>query len=341
MAKITRLSNGMLTTRAFIGYDANGNPVQKRISAPTKRELNKRIKEEQTNYVPREEKLTLEKAYRLYISSRENILSPATIRLYKHYIKDSFVSLMRKDINEIKKEDVQREINEMSLYCSPKTLRNKLGLLNSVYKAYTNHDAFRVNLPMKQKPSLYIPTEDVVKELLEEVKDTPFEIPIMFACYCGMRRGEIFALTYDDIDFQHNIVKVTKAIGITDALTYEVKTPKSYAGYRDIDIPLPMMETIRKHIDEGYPLIEISIVQFSNSFDTIRNRLCNRLCIPKFRFHDLRHYYASILVTLGIPDIYAMKLIGHSTTNFLRQNYQHTMSKQYEQYRKLIQEKMV
>ena len=69
---------------------------------------------------------------------------------------------------------------------------------------------------------------------------------ILFACYCGMRRGEIFALIYNDIDFDNNLVKVTKALGVTEQLSYELKTPKSYAGYRDIDIPVHMMERILK-----------------------------------------------------------------------------------------------
>lgn len=340
MAFITRLASGMYSTRVFVGYDSNGKPVQKRLSAPTKKELQELIKETKETYLP-VDVLSLRIAYRKYISSRENVLSKATIRLYKSYVADSFEYLMDKDINDISKEDVQKEINRMSLTDSPKTIRNKLGLFNSVIKAYSNHDSFKVNLPMKQKPNLFIPTEEVVKELISRAEETPLELPILFACYCGMRRGEIFALTYNDIDFNNNLVKVTKALGVTEQLSYELKTPKSYAGYRDIDIPVHMMERIKYYRDKNIPLIQISIVQFSNRFDTLRNNLCKELGIPKFRFHDLRHYYASILVTLGIPDIYAMKLIGHSTTNFLRQNYQHTMSKQYDMYRKMIQEKLM
>lgn len=340
MASITRLASGMYSIRVFVGYDSNGKPVQKRLSAPTKKELQELIKETKETYLP-VDILSLRIAYKKYISSRENVLSKATIRLYKSYVVDSFEYLMDKDINDISKEDVQKEINRMSLTDSPKTIRNKLGLFNSVIKAYSNHDSFKVNLPMKQKPNLFIPTEEVVKELISRAKGTPLELPILFACYCGMRRGEIFALTYNDIDFNNNLVKVTKALGVTEQLTYELKTPKSYAGYRDIDIPVHMMERIKYYRDKNIPLIQISIVQFSNRFDTLRNNLCKELGIPKFRFHDLRHYYASILVTLGIPDIYAMKLIGHSTTNFLRQNYQHTMSKQYDMYRKMIQEKLM
>lgn len=46
----------------------------------------------------------------------------------------------------------------------------------------------------------------------------------------------------------------------------------------------------------------------------------------KCRFHDLRHYNASIILALGVPDKYAMERMGHSTTDMLKKVYQHVMT---------------
>lgn len=45
----------------------------------------------------------------------------------------------------------------------------------------------------------------------------------------------------------------------------------------------------------------------------------------KIRFHDLRHYYASLMLSLGVPDKYAMARMGHATPNMLKNVYQHIM----------------
>ena len=50
--------------------------------------------------------------------------------------------------------------------------------------------------------------------------------------------------------------------------------------------------------------------------------------LPHFRFHDLRHANASIMLALGIPDKYAQERMGHATDNMLQQVYQHTLHSQ-------------
>lgn len=50
-----------------------------------------------------------------------------------------------------------------------------------------------------------------------------------------------------------------------------------------------------------------------------------RIGCDGIRFHDLRHYYASVMLSLGIPDKYAMERMGHSTPNMLKTVYQHLM----------------
>ena len=53
---------------------------------------------------------------------------------------------------------------------------------------------------------------------------------------------------------------------------------------------------------------------------------CKRAGVRKMRFHDLRHYSASVLLMLGVPDKYAMERMGHATNNMLKTVYQHTMA---------------
>ena len=58
------------------------------------------------------------------------------------------------------------------------------------------------------------------------------------------------------------------------------------------------------------------------------------------RFHNLRHYYATVLLELGIPDKFAIELTGHSTPYMLREVYQHTREQKMNEYRKLLKTKL-
>ena len=70
--------------------------------------------------------------------------------------------------------------------------------------------------------------------------------------------------------------------------------------------------------------------------------------LPHYRFHDLRHANASIMLMLGVPDKYAMDRLGHSTNNTLKNIYQHTLDSKKEEvnasvnnyFEKLMQHEM-
>lgn len=61
-------------------------------------------------------------------------------------------------------------------------------------------------------------------------------------------------------------------------------------------------------------------------------KLQKKLNMNEFRFHDLRHYNASVMLALGIPDKYAMQRIGHSSTSILKNVYQHIMSEKQNEF---------
>ena len=124
------------------------------------------------------ESLTFQQALNNYISSRENVLSPTTLREYKS-IKNNYIrSLMNIKIDSITQDDIQKAINIESLTHSPKTVRNIHGLISATLKVYRPSMALNTALPKKKRVELYIPTDHDVKKLLKYVEGTEMELPV-------------------------------------------------------------------------------------------------------------------------------------------------------------------
>ncbi len=331
--KIKQTKNGF-TTVVYLGT-IDKVPVRKRFTASTKEELRKMVGEAQYRIEMQAAQkkslgLTLYEAFGKYIDAREHLLSPASVKRYRGIQKHSFQSLMKKDILKLKKSEVQEAVNLMALSESPKTVRDKVSLLNAVLKEFRG-DPFEVYLPQKEKHELYIPTKAEVDKLLEFVTGTEWEAPIVLAALCGLRRSEIAALTWDDVDFEHDTLRINKALGITEDKGFQLKKPKTYAGYRKVDMPERVKIVLQRLSEERLPILGISINSVSNKFPG----LLRRADLHPFRFHDLRHYFASRLLALGVPDLYVIKIIGHSTTSML-EHYQHVLSDEDRKYHELI-----
>lgn len=99
---------------------------------------------------------------------------------------------------------------------------------------------------------------------------------------------------------------------------WTLKGTKTTSSTRVLPLPGFLLDHI-KALPEGR-LVTINPDNISNRFATLRERLG-----LSFRFHDLRHYYASLLLALGVPDKYAMQRMGHATPSMLKNVYQHLM----------------
>lgn len=154
---------------------------------------------------------------------------------------------------------------------------------------------------------------------METVAGTPMEIPVLLAAFGPMRRGEICALDKDHI--QGNIVHVEFSMALDENNQWVIKAPKSIAGDRYIEFP---DFVILKLQGKTGRIVGLTPSQVSDRFSDI----LVKAGIPHFRFHDLRHYSASIQHALGIPDAYIMKRGGWEDDAVLKDVYRHTMEEQ-------------
>lgn len=267
------------------------------------------------------DRMTLGQAWDKYIADRANILSPATIREYKATRKNSFNKLMDVDVFSITQDDIQSEINNMAKGSAPKTVRNKHGLLHSVIKSVRPDFAIHTTLPQKIKPEIYVPTDEQVLSILSGTEADPdMHIAVMLAAFGPLRRSEICALRSDCINSE-GVAHVKQAMVLSEGNKWVIKHPKTYAGDRLIPLPDFVYDEIK---DIEGNIVHLNPNQITGRFETIL-RDCD---LPHFRFHALRHYCASRLHSIGIPDSYIMERGGWENASVLDNIYRHALSDQ-------------
>lgn len=255
-----------------------------------------------------------------YILDRSSVLSPGTIREYRRCQKKSFTSIDDLPLDDITDEVLQRFVNMASKDHSPKTVKNLYGIISAVFKTYCPTRRVSVTLPKIYRPNLNIPTEKDIEALLRHAAGHTIETPFLLAVFCGMRRGEIAALTSSDI--VGNVIHVNKAFALDEDNTWVTKKPKSVSGERFVHCPDNIVKRI---LETGYLDHPLQPQGIESAF----RRLQERAGIPKkYRFHDMRHYSASMRHALGIPDAYIMKELGWRNDLCLKNIYRHAITEE-------------
>ena len=132
--------------------------------------------------------------------------------------------------------------------------------------------------------------------------------------WCGLRLGELLALTSEDFDFEKKIVRVTKSyqrINGQDIVT-DPKTPKSN---RVIQMPDFLVAEIKEYLESlyGYDPQE-RIFPITKSFlHHEMNRGCKETGVKRIRIHDLRHSHVSLLIDLGFSAVAIADRVGHES----------------------------
>ena len=278
----------------------------------------------------KESDLTYGQALDEYIRLRSAVLSPSTIREYKRSRKVDFQSLMNLRIDSITQNDIQKAVNYAAATHSPKSVKNMHGLVTAVFDVYRPDFRIKTNLPKKVRAKITLPSESEIKRLLTVTENTALEIPILLAAFGPMRRGEICALDSDHVI--GNIVHVEFNLVLDENNNWVRKRPKSFAGDRYIEFPDFVIDKLR---DIEGPITDLTPAQLSDRFA----KLIKRKKLPHFRFHDLRHYSASMQHALGVPDQYIMERGGWANDGVLKSVYRHTLSEQVKKENERINSK--
>lgn len=173
------------------------------------------------------------------------------------------------------------------------------------------------NLPVKKRE---LPS-DFALEAVKAGAELPFGLFALFCLYAGLRRGEVLALRWEDLDLDGRLIYVSRAVEFIGNEAH-FKAPKSAAGLRTVPLLDPLAAALPPAgsglifpREDGGPL---SKTQFRKRWD----RYCQALGF-QITAHQLRHGFATLLFEAGVSDKDAQELLGHSSIAVTRDVYTH------------------
>lgn len=256
---------------------------------------------------------TFETACRAYIDDKKNILSPSTIRGYEGLVKQISPHFKGMRLENINLPSVQSELNDYAKERSSKSIRNMSGFIMGVLR-YFGSDISSPKIPKKNKTLPYIPTKEEVIAIYRESRGSKYEVALLLAGM-GLRRSEICALTIDDL--YGNTLTINKALVQDHGEKWQIKDTKTTESERVVTLPDYISELIRKNgcVFQGYP----------STINSYLHKLQDKLNIPRFSLHKMRHFFASYMHEQGFSDKQIQDLGGWKTSNVMDTVYKHAL----------------
>ena len=303
--------------------DTNGRRVYHCITAPSKREWKQAEAEFKALKKGRQSSdMTVKECVDRYIDSKAGVLSPSTIRGYLACQK-RMTSLDRIMVSRLDSADLQYFVSDMSTRLSPKTVKDTYSLLLAAVSTVDDR-RFKVTLPARPPIQYNTPDTQDVSLLLDHASPV-MKICILLAAVGTLRRGEICALEYEDVLYDFNAVFVHRStVRTPDGEWIARDMPKTSGSVRRVVLPKEVIDMIGS--GEGR-IIPFTPSALSERFSRLRNRL-GLSC----RFHDLRHYAASFMHAIGVPDKYIMERGGWTDDRILKSVYQNTLTNESKRF---------
>lgn len=245
-------------------------------------------------------------------------IKPMTLDKFYNYV------LSNERINEKSHKTYKMTINTVrKLNAFLKSAFNYAIVNNQIKDNPTNHVVLAKKTEFR--PNVY--DEEKFLDLLDAVAGTDDEIPIILGAGCGFRRGEIFGLSWKNIDTKAKTITIEETkVRFND---YKDKSPKNESSRRTIVVPDYVIETLRLYRAKKNKLVPNDKVinrWKPGSYSERFKKILIKHDLPLIRLHDLRHYNAVVMMNRGIPDRVAADRLGHANVTTLRKVYQHVLT---------------
>jgi len=349
---IFQRTDGRWCAAMVVGY-RNGRPRRKHFYGETRADvagrLTKALQEQQQGIMPADDRIKLGTFLDRWLAdSMKTAVRPKTYTSYKQlirlYLKPDLghvrlSKLTPHDVREFMTKRMEAGLSARTvLYC-------RAVLRRALRQAVCDGIIFRnvaslAEPPRSVRPEAKVMTPEQAGEFLKAIKEDRLQALYTVALSLGLRQGEALGLRWQDIDLDQRTLRISFALQRVDGEVQLVE-PKTIRSRRTLTLPESAVRSLRSHrvrqkeerLKAGEDWQEGGFV-FTTAIGTPldpRNVLreyhaaLKRTGLPRFRFHDLRHSCASLLLAQGVQPRTVMEVLGHSQISITMDTYAHVM----------------
>lgn len=292
--------------------------------------------------------MTFKNLYTSYYQYQEDKVKETTLKTYRDRKRffESLDNIKLKDFSIQHFELWRKEINQMSISTNYKNHLFKFfkALLNYGAKWYNfNFNSVYSKMinftnPNEVQKEMEFYTYEEFKQFLSVEQDIYYKAMFEILYYCGLRRGELKGLTWEDIDFKEKTIRINKnVISYINGVKFKVTSPKTKSSNRVLPMPDILVNDLKELYEKckSYYNFNLKWFVFGDTEPCTNNRIrdrkvrnCKLANIKEIRIHDFRHSCASLLINKGASINVVAKYLGHTKIDETLNTYTHLFKNQ-------------
>ena len=359
---VRKREDGRWEGRYTAGYHPEtGKRIIKNVLGKTQAEckakLKKAIEESQSLDVGRADEYTvaawLRTWFELYAKPH---IRPSTMNYYHRNIEQHIIPAIGDiPLNKLTTRDLQKLYNDLQNNGRLRKVqkKEKPGLSNSTVRGIHMMLHNALDRAVKEKLILSNPTENCIIPKIEkqEMKilhpdhisaylnaaERRNALPMFYLeLISGLRKGELVALQWSDLDIENKTISVSKQAGRNSAGEPDITRPKTENSIRKISIPQDAVDLLvaehQKHPGSPwmFPSPKTGEMYHPDSVVNIHKKILKDAGLEHLRFHDLRHTFATLALQNGVDVKTVSSMLGHFDAGFTLRTYTHVTRQMQE-----------
>ena len=307
-----------------------------------------------------------------WLEHYQHSVRSSTYDSYRWAIKSHLIpGLGSIPLGKLKPMHIQSHLTkQMKGTLSPTSVRYQYTILREAltqavkWQMLSNNPCMAIDPPRKEKYKAAVYTPDQLQTLLAIATCSAVFLPIVLAATCGLRRGEVCGLCWEDTDLDRGLLFVRNSLDWEKG-KLTLRPVKTANSERSVKLPLIALEALKKekrrqaedklraggmYQDSGYvwtwddgrphdpdylyhrfvKLIKRNNEEIEKN-ETLSQDQKQQQKLPVIRFHDLRHSHATALLLEGISVKVISERLGHSSTTITQDIYSHVLPQMQEQ----------
>ena len=359
MPKYTKRKDGRYQTKIYLGLDESNKKKYKYLYASSEKELRRLESELLSKLNKGIDIVTADDTYQQWLDRLKAVKeTELTESEYDTFVaRASYFSKKfgNTPLNEIGQQAVQPVINEV-FKCNPtthkpsakRTVERYLSAASAVFEYAIENRAVDFNpcryvkIPKAAKTSERRALTTEERKWVEEMPHRA-QLPAMLMMYSGLRKGEVTALLWSDIDFKNHTITVSKSYDFKQG---RIKSPKTASGVRVVTVPGKLIDYLKTQPKKGIYVVTtksgrmMTLNAWKSLWESYMLELNFRygkttekrerhdprgqiMSIDPFTMHCLRHTFCTIMYEAGIDVLTAKEQMGHSDVKTTLAIYTH------------------